>query len=105
MADEDTDKLMAAAEARLARAAAIVAVLYYTGIRVSELGVAVTVASQATHTQVVETAIDDELPIVTGGLTFICVGSFAKTTATPSCDRCAAPARRWPAGPGPGRAA
>jgi site-specific recombinase XerD len=37
LADEDTDKLMAAAEARSPRAAAIIAVLYYTGIRVSEL--------------------------------------------------------------------
>lgn len=37
LADEDTDKLMAAAEERSPRAAAIVAVLYYTGVRVSEL--------------------------------------------------------------------
>lgn len=37
LADEDTDKLMAAAEERSPRAAAIVAVLYYTGIRVTEL--------------------------------------------------------------------
>ena len=37
LADQDTDKLMAAAEARSPRAAAIVAVLYYTGIRVTEM--------------------------------------------------------------------
>jgi len=37
LADQDTDKLMAAAKARSPRTHAIVSVLYYTGIRVSEL--------------------------------------------------------------------
>lgn len=37
MAPTETDRVMAAAEARSARAAAIVSVLYYTGIRVTEL--------------------------------------------------------------------
>ena len=37
MAEDETDKLAVAAEARSPRAAAIVAILYYTGVRVSEL--------------------------------------------------------------------
>lgn len=37
LAESDTDKLMAAADARSPRAAAIVRILYYTGIRVTEL--------------------------------------------------------------------